>query len=263
MKLLTLNCHAWLEEEQEDKIKILAQNIMDEKYDVIALQEVNQPIVGKTIQGNIKEGNFALVLLAALQQIGCDAYHMVWDYSHIGYDIYEEGLSLLTRHPMIETHSFFVSNSEDRDFWKTRRVLGITIKIKEEVVQLYSCHLGWWQDEEEPFRQQVDQLLHHVKKEGLTLLLGDFNNNAFVRGEGYDYLVEQGLYDTFTLAKEKDNGITVRGEIDGWQSNQGGLRLDLILANRKVVVPYSKVIFNGKNQGAVSDHYGVTVEICE
>lgn len=68
-------------------------------------------------------------------------------------------------------------------------------------------------------------------------------------------------YDTFLIAKEKDSGITVKGNIDGWDQNKNDLRLDLILANEKLDVKYSKVIFNGINNMVVSDHYGVEVEI--
>lgn len=44
MKLLTLNCHAWQEENQIEKIQHLAQVIKEKQYDVIALQEVMQLI---------------------------------------------------------------------------------------------------------------------------------------------------------------------------------------------------------------------------
>ena len=40
MKLLTLNCHSWQEENQLEKIKYLAQIIKKNQYDVIALQEL-------------------------------------------------------------------------------------------------------------------------------------------------------------------------------------------------------------------------------
>jgi len=261
MKLLTLNCHAWLEERQIEKIKTLAKTISENRYDVIALQEVNQPILGGILEGKLKENNFAVVLLAELQELGRSDYRMIWDCCHTGYEIYEEGLSIVTRHPIVEPHSFFVSNSEEMSFWKTRKIVGATLKIQEECIQVYSCHLGWWQDAEEPFMQQADRLLHNSKQEGLTLLLGDFNNNAFTTGEGYDYLMKQGLYDTFTLAQTKDEGITVKGNIDGWGENQRELRLDLVLANRPVMVVDSRAIFNGKNQEIISDHYGVAVEI--
>ena len=42
MKLLTINTHAWLEENQDEKMEILAKTIAEKQYDVIAMQEVNQ-----------------------------------------------------------------------------------------------------------------------------------------------------------------------------------------------------------------------------
>ena len=44
MKLLTLNCHSWQEDNQIEKIKYLAKIIKEKQYDVIALQEVSQKI---------------------------------------------------------------------------------------------------------------------------------------------------------------------------------------------------------------------------
>ncbi|MDZ5034803.1 endonuclease, partial [Clostridium perfringens] len=44
MRLLTLNCHSWMEEDQVEKIKYLAKIIKENQYDVIALQEVSQSI---------------------------------------------------------------------------------------------------------------------------------------------------------------------------------------------------------------------------
>ncbi|MBC2579522.1 endonuclease/exonuclease/phosphatase family protein [Clostridium sp. DJ247] len=263
MKLLTLNCHSWWEENQEEKIEIIANTIKEQDYDVISLQEVNQSIKKNIVFNNIKEDNFALVLLKELEKLSCTAYKMLWDFSHLSYETYEEGVSIITKHEIVEegAYSFFLSNSKDREFWKTRKVLGASIKVNKQMIDFYSCHLGWWQDEEEPFKEQVDKLLNNIKKDRLTFFMGDFNNNAFIRGEGYDYLMEKGLKDTFTLAKEKDSGVTVKGKIAGWDLNKDDLRLDLILVNKDIDVEYSKVIFNGKNVPVVSDHYGVEVGI--
>lgn len=41
--------------------------------------------------------------------------------------------------------------------------------------------------------------------------MGDFNNNAYVKDEWYDYLIKNGLIDTYTLAQVKANGVTVKG----------------------------------------------------
>lgn len=48
--------------------------------------------------------------------------------------------------------------------------------------------------------------------------MGDFNNNALIRNEGYYYLISKGLIDTYCNAKIKDSGIIIRGEIAGWEA---------------------------------------------
>ena len=44
--------------------------------------------------------------------------------------------------------------------------------------------------------------------------------------------MQKGLYDTYGLAIEKDEGTTVQGEIAGWDENKHNLRIDLILCNQ-------------------------------
>lgn len=63
MKLLTLNCHAWQEENQIEKIQHLAQVIKEKQYDVIALQEVMQ-LIDTTTSEKVKQDNYAVVLLS-------------------------------------------------------------------------------------------------------------------------------------------------------------------------------------------------------
>ena len=68
MKLLTLNCHSWQEDNQIEKIKYLAKIIKEKQYDVIALQEVSQKINSKLLQAMIKEDNFAQLLIEELNK---------------------------------------------------------------------------------------------------------------------------------------------------------------------------------------------------
>lgn len=261
MKLLTVNCHSWQESDQEKKIGILADRIKREKYDVITLQEVSQLIESEVLYENIKKDNYLVVLNEALKSIGCNDYSFVWDYSHIGYDIYEEGIGILTRHPIVNTESFFISKGEDRSYWKTRKILKATVDIDGTETDFYTCHLGWWEDEEEPFKYQADKLLSKDSKDRLAFFMGDFNNNANVRNEGYDYMISKGLKDTFIFAKEKDSGVTVKGKIAGWEENKVDMRLDIIFANKEISVKNSAVVFNGDNEAVISDHYGVEVTI--
>ncbi|KMJ59272.1 endonuclease [Bacillus sp. LL01] len=266
MNLLTLNCHSWQEENQMKKIQHIAHAIKEKAYDVIALQEVSQSIDAEVVQGNIKgnikRNNFGLILQQELEKLGVPDYELVWDFAHMGYDTYEEGLAILTRHPIKHTHSFFVSKSTNTDCWKTRKIVGVTVEVKGVEMSFYTCHLGWWSDEEEPAKYQMEQLLKQVRGTEPYFLMGDFNNSAHIKGEGYEYLTSAaGLHDTYLLASEKDSGVTVEGKIAGWDENKQDLRIDLILASYPPEVTSSKVVFNGSNREVVSDHYGVEITL--
>ncbi|SDW66550.1 maltose 6'-phosphate phosphatase [Marininema mesophilum] len=261
MDVLTLNCHSWQEENQIEKIKYLAKTIQEKKYDVIALQEVSQSMEAEHVYGDNKRDNYGIVLLDELKKLGVVDYQMVWGFSHLGFATFEEGLAVLTKCPIIKERSFFVSESEDTNNWKTRKIVSATISYKDQPITIYSCHLGWWDDEEEPFQKQVDRLMGQVNNQELSFLMGDFNNNAHLRGAGYDYLMQQGLYDTYELAKQKDDGTTVKGKIAGWKENKQDLRIDFVLSNQAIEVISSQVIFNDINYRVISDHFGVEAKL--
>lgn len=261
MKLLTLNCHSWQEENQAEKIKYLASVIKEKQYDVIALQEVSQRIDAKSVDSRIKEDNFARLLIQELNKLDDYKYNFIWDYSHIGYDIYEEGLAILTIHEIKDSKSFYISQSNDKSNYRSRNIVSITIELNDELIDFYSCHTGWWNDDIEPFKYQADKLLENISNERLSFIMGDFNNNALIRSEGYDYLISKGLIDTYWIAEEKDSGVTVKGEIAGWEAQAEDKRLDLILSNKEIKVKKSNVIFNKINKQVISDHYGVEVFI--
>ena len=44
MKFLTLNTHSWMEKEPEEKFRLLLQDILENSYDLICFQEINQEI---------------------------------------------------------------------------------------------------------------------------------------------------------------------------------------------------------------------------
>lgn len=262
MKLLTLNCHSWQEENQLDKIKYLAEVINEKRYDVIALQEISQSINSKVIKDNVKDDNFIVLLKKELDKMSDDNYEFYWDFSHIGYDVYEEGLAIMTKHKFKDNESFFITKGEDRSYWKTRKIVKSSIEIDNKEIDFYSCHLGWWNDEEEPFKYQADKLIDKMDNKKQTFFMGDFNNNAFVRNEGYDYLLSKNLIDLYMKADSNDEcSATAIGKIDGWEENRENLRLDLILSNKSLKVKSANIVFNGKNKEIISDHYGVELEI--
>ncbi len=261
MRLLTLNCHSWQEEDQIEKIRYLAETISQGGYDVVALQEVSQHKDSEIIYDNIREDNFAHLLVEELRKLGSN-YNFIWDFSHYGYDVWEEGVALLSKHSIEDIESFYISNSDSIHNWKSRKIVGGRVEVEEESIAFYTCHTGWWSDEDEPFEHQGREL--HKRLRDLNtraFFMGDFNNDARVRGEGYDFLVQKKFIDTFTLAKSKDEGHTVLGDIAGWEGDSSHKRLDMIFTNRITDVKSSRVIFNGENKEIISDHFGVEVTL--
>ena len=63
LKLLTLNLHAWLEENQEEKFQIIADYIYKNDIDIVAFQEANQNRDKILVNENIREDNPSLIKL--------------------------------------------------------------------------------------------------------------------------------------------------------------------------------------------------------
>ena len=50
MKFLTLNTHSWMEKNPEEKFQLLFQDILENSYDLICFQEINQEITSTQVE---------------------------------------------------------------------------------------------------------------------------------------------------------------------------------------------------------------------
>ena len=267
MKLLTLNAHSWQEADNASCLRHVAEAVRLEQPDVIALQEVNQnqgsPAAAEDrlkASGFVSAGdtiladNWALCLAERIP-----GYHWSWAYTHVGYRTWEEGVAVLSRLPVLEVRSCCLSSPElPKDSWRQRRVLA----VRSEAGWFCSTHMGWWDDEIDPFPGQWQRLNVFLQSlNGSRYLMGDFNSPAHVRGQGYDLIVNSGWQDCYTRAESRDSGVTVPGQIDGWREEAvSGFRLDCCFAGQPGCTLSSRVIFNGDFYPVVSDHFGVLTE---
>lgn len=281
MKILTLNTHSLVEEDYLQKLEIFIEVVREKMPDVIALQEVNQSADApaadkKDLDGWVPAGdtgilirrdNHALQIAGLLKKAGISC-SWTWLPVKLGYGKYDEGMAFFSLNSGITaTDSFHISLGHDYRNWKTRMALGI--KTEKYDSWFYTTHMGWWNDEDEPFSAQLELLnsfLDQKRKDGPVWLMGDFNSPDAVRNQGYDALQNTGWKDTYLLAGQKDSGITVGTVIDGWRDqiddadSMEGMRIDYIWCSRDIPIACSSVIFNGKNGSIVSDHFGIIIE---
>lgn len=270
--MLTLNTHSLIEQNYEEKLVYFVNAIVKYEADIIALQEVNQTadessLSDKFLTGYtqcqsaipLKKDNHAYRVVKLLLEKNIN-YYWTWLPIKNGYDKYDEGLAILSKKEILETDTVLVSCKNDYNNWKTRKILGIYSGDE----WFYSVHLGWWDDKSDPFSDQWSRLSKYLTGKENVWLMGDFNNCAEIRNEGYDLIKNSGWQDTFEIAREKDDGITVGTVIDGWKdkiTDTNGMRIDFIWTNSENRIERTNVIFNGKNEPVISDHYGVMITV--
>lgn len=267
MKVFTLNTHSWLEEAFEDKLQSVVALIVQEQPDFFALQEVNQLMSSEPVPDArdyypvstniaLKQDNYALLLHQALVAAG-ETYYYSWAPSHVGYDRFDEGLAIFSRQAIDTAETFLVSEQTDYTNYKTRQIL----KVSVGELDVYSVHFSWWDD----FAREWDVFREHLDAQRQHIVLGDFNNDANRRGEGYDYIRQTtpGLQDSFRVASETMGEFTVEKAIDGWSDNQARIRIDYSWSSEALKPVEHRVIFDGQREPIVSDHFGVLVTFTE
>ena len=261
MKLLTLNTHAWLEDNQAEKMDVIAETIVEKGYDIIALQEVNQLMSSPAISQALKQDNYGVVLLNKINPRVRQKYSLFWSNSHIGYDKYDEGIAFLTKLPVYEVDAFYCSQHQCADSILSRKILGLTVEYQAQLVDCYSCHINLPNCEGEDQLDNIRTIVERNQSQNLKILIGDFNTDAISDHVAYQKIKSLGLLDTFDMAEQKDSGITVEKAIDGWKDHSEEKRLDYIFLNQAKRVLSSQVVLNGKNKPVVSDHFGLEVEL--
>ena len=279
MKLVTINTHSLIEENYPEKLEHFIDFVRRETPDLIAMQEVNQsiyaPICDNPPSGfspspkcvtPIRNDNHALQAAVRLHANRLP-YYWTWLPVKLGYERYDEGLAIFSKKPITDIDVFYISSFQDYQYWKTRQILGVKVAGCED--WFYTVHMGWWDDEEDPFQNQWERFKNHFEAKNHsynTWLLGDFNSPSEVRNEGYDLVKKSGYFDTYLLAQTKDDGITVEGIIDGWKDKlencdaSKGMRIDHIWCKHQTSVRSSLVVFNGQKEPIISDHFGVMIE---
>lgn len=274
MKLLTLNTHSLVGEDFPRRAEDFFDALLRERPDVIALQEVNQtpstPIVlgqnlsrfvpcGSSIP--IREDNYAYWLSEKLSAEGI-RYFWTWFPIKRGYGRYDEGLATFCRFPIAASETIYLSPNRDYEDWRTRMALMIRPEGRED--WFCNAHVSRWGGEG-GFSFEWERLRDALANKDHVWLMGDWNNPAEVRNEGYDQITADGFFDAYLLAEDRRGRETARRGIDGWGDGKDadGIRIDQIWCRPRMSALRYRTVFDGVDLPVVSDHFGVMLETGE
>lgn len=287
LTVLTLNLHTYQEIRSEGVAESeLTDELVRERIDAYsplfdriagAIDELDPDIVcfqevGEWPGGNAEDADSILfgssdsnMVHQILRRLD-EPYFYTMDWSHYGFDVWLEGSAILSKHPIIDTGSRFISKRDNgrHEYWKSRNVPMARLDLPGTGrVNVFSVHTGWWDDEEEPFQDQYRKLLAWAGEiagpRETTVLCGDFNVPA--NSKKQELMTEgTGYSDQYALANP--DGLldaTIGGSIDGWEGSDNGQRVDYILMNddSPLQVVEARIIFTEKMYGIVSDHAGI------
>lgn len=256
MKIITQNLHCFEEVNFTEKWTEFAKYIFKEDIDIIFLQEVAQTSSAKKLEGtNCKEDNSALFIQNQLKKMGVE-YYVEFSPAHIGYTHYDEGLAILSKRSIEEVETITVSERDD--FTEiTRR---IAMKCVVGGKQLVNVHLGIKAPElgviNSPAFKEFERLTNVIQ--GDIIVFGDFN--IVEMSDEYKKILGLGFEDLFV----KQSGLlshTTPGKISGWENVKTPQKLDHVFTNHTIKVNAAKVIFDDIDAPAISDHYGIYIEL--
>jgi maltose 6'-phosphate phosphatase len=271
--ILTINLHTYQESRQAEKLNMIADVIGKMDVDFIAFQECAQNKASAIINGIIREDNMADLITRRIMEKYAVNYHYVWNWAHYGWSVWEEGVAVLSKYPVIASEDRYVSTSTGTGSITSRKVMFASCNAPGGLVNMFSAHTHWrtsLSDEEQ--NNQVNRIKSMVTEkempapDAVSFVCGDFNGNPtsdFPWSEGYNTMMKTSDYadsflEIYPDANQKPAQSiynTIGGELPG--------RIDYIFVKKdpRLTVLESQIIFTGNVVGVVSDHFGMISKV--
>ncbi len=255
LKVLILNLHCYQEENQDEKFTQIAKAINELDIDIVCLQEVAE--YWRDGLGDW-ESNSAKLINDRLKK----PFYLHTDWSHIGFDKFKEGVAILSRFPLSNQESKYVSDSHDIYSIHSRKVVMARVNVPYiGAINVFSAHLSWVEDGFQNQFQCLHKWAESVQTDDVkaTLLCGDFNITAGTNG--YEYIVNSNQYDDQYLAANEQGVFDKIFRVNDahWQDLlTDDYRIDYIFMNKssQLQVTSAKILFTEFDYGRVSDHCG-------
>lgn len=250
-RILTFNLHGW-EIEWPTRLGMIVDEIEELEPDVIGLQEVLQT------PGTGGIDNSARVIADSLYRRTGIRYEYVFERTHTGWGLYDEGLAIMSRHVMLETG---VRDLPVGVF--QRKALYCRALTPAGIMNFFDVHLSHLAQDEPVRVAQVGEIKEFVEEKSAddipaaNIVCGDFNaipgsppirNMTEVDAEGVRYL------DSWAVSNPGQSGYTVPAESPNARIDYVFLRA----GDNSEVIDSRRVLKNPGPGGVYpSDHIGV------
>jgi len=270
--ILTVNLHTYQETDQIQKFEFLSDVIAEMDIDFVAFQECAQHKSSPIVSGIIRDDNMAMIISSKLKENYNVDYNYQWDWAHYGWDVWEEGVAVLSKYQSIDTDSKYISTITASNNITSRKVIYGSYQTPKGIINFFSAHTHWrttTTDEEQNIQINNIKLMVSEKETVNTLpsfVCGDFNVNPtsdYPWSEGYNTMVLNNIFiDTFLKIYTDANTKpalsiynTIGGDFPG--------RIDYIFMknNSHFTIEDSQIIFTKNIIGTISDHYAVITKI--
>jgi maltose 6'-phosphate phosphatase len=271
--ILTINMHTYQETRQNEKFNLITDVISKMNIDFIALQECAQNNSSEIKTGIIREDNMALIISDRLKSKYNTEYTFIWNWSHYGWNVWEEGVAILSKYPLKSSEDRYISTFTGTSDITSRKVIFGSYETSNGMFNIFSAHTHWrlsLLDEEQDNQIKKIKLMAAEKSASTpdtpTIVCGDFNGNPtsdYPWSEGYNTMMKDNEYsDTFLNIYPDANTLpaqsiynTIGGDFPG--------RIDYIFAkkNPHLKVIDSQIIFTKEIVGTVSDHFAVLTKL--
>jgi maltose 6'-phosphate phosphatase len=217
IRVLSLNLHTYQErnaKREDDSLRKLEQVAFGAAAggaDILLLQEVGEHVSSPV------HPNAGAVLQRHLERLTRRRWHHEWREAHIGFDVYREGLSILSASPLEDLAVLPL-----REGPAARIALVATITAKGTKLRVVTAHTSWPDEGHAEVKQLVDLLRQRtVGDHAATLVAGDFNSAPHEPQAAL--LVSNGYVD---VAAAKGSALPTFGHGDGASERPLDRRID-------------------------------------
>lgn len=245
IRILSLNLHCYQESNQDKVFKKIANGIRYLNPHIIAFQEVAQ-LGTNPDNADVKQDNSAYVIKRLIDKLTSDTkYYLLWTPAHIGFDIYEEGMAVLTSYGIIDRQRYVFHTQ--KSFIRTG--LYACLKSPFGHINIFNTHLHYETRDTAIRKSQLKESINYLDekknqhKAVSNILCGDFNNT-----------VNYPSRETSPIRLVLDNGYMNTLNLDNT------IDYVFIKSRKKINIIESKLVFNNNMLGRVSDHQGVFIE---